>query len=433
MSLDTETTGTIYAQAIIRLVRGEEINKVAEEAGLPVDALNAALDEFLALHGKDFLKDSVAASEVKRNEPCPCGSKKKYKKCCEQLHKGIMDLMGPDAVEAAAAENARRRWLGERLNEAFGLLAEGRVQRSLENAEELLLQAPQNDRIHDLVYNAHLIDARFDDAMARARARYAVAEEEMAHFLKEQEHRLESQDPLAHLYHPHVWLKKLFIAKRALKNSRMVPDPPDEEMRSLARKLLLANDMNRFPETGEDGIAARRKGLNKVLARLKQEQGALPYLLEFCHLFSWAAALAPDVLAAYKSPLALDALVDMAVYDYPFVGDECVSVLAQMGDGGVNAVKEAFEEEPEFDPIKTPLVRVLAKVRSTASVELLRSFLGHASVHVVNEAGLALAEHGDPRFIPELEEANKRIGEQTGLDMAIQGLKQMAEAEAKNG
>jgi preprotein translocase subunit SecA len=57
-----------------------------------------ALDERLTLHGHSpvFFPDvepesgenpaetegAVAATKVGRNDPCPCGSGKKYKKCC---------------------------------------------------------------------------------------------------------------------------------------------------------------------------------------------------------------------------------------------------------------------------------------------------------------------------------------------------------------
>jgi hypothetical protein len=46
-----------------------------------------------------------------RNDPCPCGSGKKYKKCCELTVRPVVD---PDAVRANAAKDADRR-LTERM------------------------------------------------------------------------------------------------------------------------------------------------------------------------------------------------------------------------------------------------------------------------------------------------------------------------------
>jgi SWIM/SEC-C metal-binding protein len=51
--------------------------KIAMEPDKPED-IN---DLEILLHP---LKTKVAAKKVGRNEPCPCGSGKKYKKCCGQ-------------------------------------------------------------------------------------------------------------------------------------------------------------------------------------------------------------------------------------------------------------------------------------------------------------------------------------------------------------
>lgn len=64
-------------------------NKVEEAAGgLSRDELELveiALEQRLMLHGKDAPEPEVkpaVSSKTGRNDPCPCGSGKKYKKCC---------------------------------------------------------------------------------------------------------------------------------------------------------------------------------------------------------------------------------------------------------------------------------------------------------------------------------------------------------------
>ncbi len=52
---------------------------------LPLDLLLRAQEleeEWEALHGPRIAEPVIATPKVGRNERCPCGSAKKYKKCC---------------------------------------------------------------------------------------------------------------------------------------------------------------------------------------------------------------------------------------------------------------------------------------------------------------------------------------------------------------
>ena len=46
--------------------------------------INQAVDHRMGIFGKSYPEDPVgpSESEVGRNSPCPCGSGKKYKRCC---------------------------------------------------------------------------------------------------------------------------------------------------------------------------------------------------------------------------------------------------------------------------------------------------------------------------------------------------------------
>ena len=47
---------------------------------------NSTYDQLVKLYGKESKKKTPKrVKKVGRNEPCPCGSGKKYKNCCEKV------------------------------------------------------------------------------------------------------------------------------------------------------------------------------------------------------------------------------------------------------------------------------------------------------------------------------------------------------------
>jgi Tfp pilus assembly protein PilF len=103
--------------------------------------------------------------KIPRNAPCPCGSGKKYKKCCLSLH------------EAKAAEAPSRPVVVETdidtlSNSVVDLLASGDIGRAEQACQELLRRFP--DQVDGLLRLAAVHKAKGDRVRAVEHLRRAV-------------------------------------------------------------------------------------------------------------------------------------------------------------------------------------------------------------------------------------------------------------------
>ena len=79
-------------KGLLRIEGEDEIRKAISEAMKPEDGEESSgekspiteqmLREYLARHGKKGGTIVRTKPKVGRNDPCPCGSSKKFKKCC---------------------------------------------------------------------------------------------------------------------------------------------------------------------------------------------------------------------------------------------------------------------------------------------------------------------------------------------------------------
>jgi len=116
-------------------------------------------------------------SKSGRNEPCPCGSGKKYKRCCLPQHEAAA------AERAAAAAQAAARlappvvaWeddgLDEASNRVVDLVHHGQLDEAEQAARDLLVRYPD---VHDgLERLAMVYEARGDRAQAAEHYRKAL-------------------------------------------------------------------------------------------------------------------------------------------------------------------------------------------------------------------------------------------------------------------
>ena len=77
--------------------------------------------------------------KVGRNDPCPCGSGKKYKKCCLPLHQessAWQDSAGPLTLEPGLTD------LDRLSNSVVDLIEEGRLEEAEEVCHQLLARYP---------------------------------------------------------------------------------------------------------------------------------------------------------------------------------------------------------------------------------------------------------------------------------------------------
>jgi hypothetical protein len=91
--------------AIHQVKEGGNPEEIAQKVGMPPEQLVALSDSFVQQYSQTSLLGEAAERKIGRNEPCPCGSGKKYKKCCLRKHKKIKDLLRgsvefqePDAI-----------------------------------------------------------------------------------------------------------------------------------------------------------------------------------------------------------------------------------------------------------------------------------------------------------------------------------------------
>jgi tetratricopeptide (TPR) repeat protein len=107
-------------------------------------------------------------SKTSRNDPCPCGSGKKYKKCCLESEQAEARAQFAQAsAKTAAAEAAHRQAAGEAFaesqeldaasNAVVALVRAGKLDEAEQAARELLSRYPQvpdgNERL-GMVYEA---------------------------------------------------------------------------------------------------------------------------------------------------------------------------------------------------------------------------------------------------------------------------------------
>lgn len=92
-------------------------------------------------------------NKTQRNDPCPCGSGKKYKRCCLATHQQAESAARAAAQAAAAAEQeeieAMLDWeeeLDQRSNGVIDLIDAGKLDEAERAARDLLERFPE---VHD--------------------------------------------------------------------------------------------------------------------------------------------------------------------------------------------------------------------------------------------------------------------------------------------
>lgn len=117
---------------------------------------------------------------VGRNDPCPCGSGKKYKRCCLHPHEAAAAERAAAAAAQAAAPLpppgfawAEDDGLDDASNRAVDLVHEGKLDEAEQAARDLLVRYPE---VHDGFERLAMVyEARGDRAQAAAYYRRALA------------------------------------------------------------------------------------------------------------------------------------------------------------------------------------------------------------------------------------------------------------------
>ena len=420
--------------AILQVMEGGNPEEIAQKVGMPPEQLVALSDSFVQQHQQTSLLGEAAERKIGRNEPCPCGSGKKYKKCCLRKHEKIQDLLR-GSVEFQEPE-PEEEGPPEYVVKGFDLLAANNYEEAISYASDLISTYPQDDRIHDTLATAYLTTRQHEEAIAICRSRWQVAKEEKTFFIEHGRHKRLPEDDdgeAPHFYAPETWLEKYWIALKAEEYSSLLPEPQDPEIGSLIAELLTANDLERFPAQQEQGLEQRKEALAPTIDQLKQVgPDAIPYLIQIMSQFSWAALLVPDILAHYSTETSIRSLMDITMFSYHYVSEACLKHLEALGNEVLPYIHDAFDRDHDFDELKVGFINMLSNLDAPGVDDFLQELLDHEKPAVVDYAGLVLGKRDRVDLLPTLEEVSTRIGNKPRISWAINHLKKIKEGKEEN-
>ncbi len=405
-----------------RLLKGESPKILAQETNTDPKELEALKDSFLKAQYRQIIEQEITGKKPGRNDPCPCGSGKKYKKCCLAKHEEIKKNISPDIWKQLKAEKERKEKIKAQVEVGFNLLASGEYKKAIELADKLLKKYPEDDRLYDIKVHSNIFLGKFNEAIRICRTRYEVAKKEKEFFLKHGVYTDQSgsEDSASHYYSPISWLEKYWIALKAIAYDAQLPRNGNEAVKKLVEKLKEADNLKKYPEKGDLGLEKRRKSLEPIIRELQAiGPEAIPYLLPLTINFSWSSLFVPEILAAYPVEDAWRAMMEISMFGYSYITAACCNYLREKGEILIPLFQEFFVKNPEFDPLKTGLIRVLGEIKNRDAFDILKKLLEHEDPYVVKAAAVSIARQGFPEALSLLEETEKRVGFIPELHKAI--------------
>ena len=112
-------------------------------------------------------------AKIGRNAPCPCGSGKKYKRCCLPLHSGSSRQQQGGIAHSTKQFLADLDDLDNLSNSVLDLVEERRLDEAEQVCHDLMTRYP--DQIDGLDRLAHVYEARGDNKKAAEYYRKAAA------------------------------------------------------------------------------------------------------------------------------------------------------------------------------------------------------------------------------------------------------------------
>jgi len=427
--LQYETMSEAELESVLELLEGGDPNVIALKAGITKEQLFRMRDDLLsqAEHKRAELTD-VPSEKTGRNEPCPCGSGKKYKHCCLGKHEAAMQAKDTEQADNLRANEKEQKQLVQRIEKAFKLMGSQRYSEAIRFALKLTKLYPNEDRLHDIVATSHLYSGECEEAIKICEHRLEVARSEKAYFVEHGRYRdVEIDKPaLSYYYPPLTWLQKFWIALKAKDYKAIYSKTKNPKIITLVKKLQTADDTNQFPEKHSNGFELRKNALKETLDQLKTiGPEIIPYILPLACKYSWTGLFVPEILSSYKTERARRALIDISMFGFSYMSGASLHYLEKIGKSVIPYIEEAFARDKEFDSIKTGIVSVLGNIRVPTSYELLLRLLENKSSHIVNWAGDALGKFNNVEALPAVIAANQRIGSEKMIDAAIQKLKDL--------
>lgn len=413
-------------QPVIDLLQGADPDAICLKYGISHAELDRRFDDYQASRSRVALAETLQFEKAGRNEPCPCGSGKKYKKCCLPAHEEARKTLPPHELQAMAERAKAKEALDKDVERGFDILFFQDFEKAEKHATRLLESHPEEDRLHDILFSSAMGGGDYDKAFRAAQLRWQVAREETAHYRKHGVHEREGKgNQVVSFYSPSTWLGKLWMASRAKAYRRRFPITANPRLRQMVGELKTANDVQRFPARQEEGYELRRAALAPVLQRLEAEGiSAIPFLLPLTYSFSWANLFVPDLLFKYGTDECMELLAELSMFRFPHFALRCLMHLEAFGERAVPHVEKVLATDPVFDELKGDLIMALGKIPGRRSFEILLKLTEHENRCVVDWACEALGRQGDPEALPYIEKARRRVGELSKATGAMEDLMQ---------
>lgn len=427
-----DTLSETEIQPVLELLRGGDAAEIARRAGIDETRLRRLRDELISQASRqrvEAARQGKTGKQVGRNDPCPCGSGKKYKHCCMDADLQAARQAGPDPEKPSAQRQQEQEHLARDIDKTFALIRSAHYKEAIAAASKLMGRYPNEDRLHDIVATAHLYAGNFDAASAICRQRLASAEREKAYFVAHGRYRDADidQPALSYYYPPLTWLQKYWVALKAAQYHAGLPARPDPNVSSLVEVLKSADDTRKFPQTRARGLELRRSALGSTLEAIKAVgPPAVAYIRPLAIKLGWSGLLIPEVLAAISGDESTRALLDISMFGFAYASGASLHYLEKRGTEVVPRIRQALMEDRQFDSIKTGMVSVLGNLGGPEAYALLMDLLDHESPHLVNWAGDALGKFNNPDALPAMVAASGRIGGQPMIDAAIEHLRDLA-------
>lgn len=427
--VELDTMSEAELEPVLELLQGGDPDAIAQKAGMARKDLLRIRDDLLSKVEHERLKASeVPTQKVGRNQPCPCGSGKKYKHCCLNEQTAVKQTKSEAGARGRQTGQAKQEKLINKIEATFALLGTGRYNKAINQASKLISDYSNEDRLHDILMTAHLYLKSFNAAIDICRRRLAVAESEKAYFIETGRYRDADMDYPVFAYHypPLTWLQKYWIALKAKEYQAMYPLKEDPLIIKLINSLQTADDAAQFPQKHSQGLELRREALKDTLEKLKRTgPQAIPYLLPHAVIYSWTGLFVPEILSVYATKLSTRTLIDISMFGFAYASGACLHYLEKRGEDVIPYIESAFARGKKFDPIKTGIISVLGNIRTPSAYRMLLGLLKHESPHVVNWAGDALGKFDNAEALPEMMTASERIGGERMIESAILHLKDL--------
>jgi len=399
-------------QPVFEVLQGGDPEVVRLKYGIPRADLDRRIRDYQTARRQTALHEALTMEKVGRNDPCPCGSGKKYKKCCMAKHQELRESLPPEQLRRMEEKAKLQKTLKEEAEKGFDRIFNQDFLKARRLAEQMIESYPEDDRFHDILVSSCMAAGEYDRAFHVCRKRWQIAREEKAFYQENGYHQRAGQDDSrpVYFYSPSTWLEKFWIAQRARHYTARFPADEGSPLATKVKKLLAANDMKRFPHKRQEGYAKRRELLEPVLEELEEAgPDAIPHLLPLTYAFSWAALFVPEILASYGSEESARLLAELSMFRFPFFAQNCLTCLEALGDDAVGPIQGVLEDNAPFDELKVGLIRVLGNIGTSRSLEILAGLASHESPYVLSGVVQALEDREEPRAKDALREARGRL------------------------